>query len=92
MADKKKIRNITCTVTDLEYNEILMYAQLKGHGGENPVPNLVHYAVFQYMRRYPLKQAEIEKYQQNMAKRPKASRVYTPNKPQANKKASRTAK
>ena len=87
MADKKKTRNIMCTVTENECNEILMYAQLKGHGGENPVPNLVHYAVFQYMRRYPLKPSEIEKYQQNTAKRQEASRVYTPNKPRANKKS-----
>jgi len=59
MADKKKTRNIMCSVTDIEYNDILMYARFKGHGGENPVSNLVHYAVFQHMRRYPLKAHEI---------------------------------
>jgi len=92
MADKRKMRNITFSVTDVEYNDILMYARLKEHGSENPVSNLARYAVFQYLRRYPLKAREIEKYQQDMAKQQKSSRLYTPNRTRANKKTARTAK
>jgi len=92
MADKRKIRNITFSVTNFEYDDILMYARLKGHGSENPISNLARYAVFQYLRRYPLKAHEIEKYQQDMAKQQKSSRLYSPNRTRANKKTSKKPK
>jgi hypothetical protein len=57
-----KKRTISLTVTETEYEEILMYARTKGHGGQYPVSNFAHYSLFQQMKKYPLKQAEIDKY------------------------------
>jgi hypothetical protein len=92
MTDKRKTRNITISVADFEYNEILMYARIKGHGGENPVSNFAHYAVFQQMKRYPLKPAEIDKYLSEYGKDTRNPKAVQPCKPQAKKKAPRTAK
>jgi hypothetical protein len=60
--EKKKKRTISLTVTDSEYEEILMYARIKGHGGQYPASNFAHYSLFQQMKKYPLKEAEIDKY------------------------------
>jgi hypothetical protein len=92
MADKRKTRNIAVSVAVFEYNEILMYARIKGHGGENPVSNFAHYAVFQQMKRYPLKPAEIDKYLSEYGKGTSPSKAVQPCKPQANKKTPRKAK
>ena len=89
MADKRKTRNITVSVAVFEYNEILMYARIKGHGGESPVSNFAHYAVFQQMKRYPLKPAEIDKYLSEYGKDTRNSKAVQPCKPQATKKTSR---
>jgi hypothetical protein len=86
MADKRKTRNIVISVAVFEYNEILMYARIKGHGGENPVSK------FQQMKRYPLKPAEIDKYLSEYGKVTRNSKAVQPCKPQANKKTQRTAK
>jgi hypothetical protein len=92
MADKRKTRNITISVANFEYSEILMYARIKGHGGENPVSNFAHYALFQQMKRYPLKPAEIDKYLSEYGKDTSLSKAVQPCKPQAKKKAPKTAK
>lgn len=92
MADKRKTRNITISVAVFEYNEILMYARIKGHAGENPVSNFAHYALFQQMKRYPLKPAEIDKYLSGYGKDTNLSKAVHPCKPQAKKKAPKTAK
>lgn len=55
-------RTITFTVDDFEYAEILRYARMKGHGGQYPTSIFAHYAVFQQMKKYPLSEAEIDKY------------------------------
>ena len=55
-------KTVSFTVTESEYNEILMYARIKGHGGQFPASNFCHYAVFQQMKKYPLKEVEINKY------------------------------
>jgi hypothetical protein len=60
--ERQRKRTISFTVTDFEYEEILMYSIIKGHGGQYPVSNFAHYAVFQQMKKYPLKEAEIDKY------------------------------
>jgi len=91
MTDKRKMRNITISVAVFEYNEILMYARIKGHGGENPVSNFAHYALFQQMKRYPLKPAEIDKYLSEYGRETRNSKAVQPLKPQANKKTSRAA-
>ena len=68
-------KTVSFTVTESEYNEILMYARIKGHGGQFPASNFCHYAVFQQMKKYPLKEAEIDKYTKeygNEAVSPKA--------------------
>jgi len=91
MLDKRKTRNITISVAVFEYNEILMYARIKGHGGENPASNFAHYAVFQQMKRYPLKPAEIEKYLSEYGKGTRNSKAVHPCKPQVKKKAQKTA-
>jgi len=88
-ADKRKTRNITVSVAVFEYNEILMYARIKGHGGENPVSNFAHYALFQQMKRYPLKPAEIDKYLSEYGKDTRNSKAVQPYKPQASKKTSK---
>jgi hypothetical protein len=60
--EKQGKRTISLTVTDFEYEEILMYARIKGHGGQHPASNFAHYSLFQQMKKYPLKEAEIDKY------------------------------
>ncbi|MDR2094413.1 MAG: hypothetical protein LBP76_02705 [Treponema sp.] len=60
--EKPKKRIIRFTVTETEYREVMMYAIMKGHGGQFPVSNFAHYSLFQQMKKYPLKQAEIDKY------------------------------
>jgi hypothetical protein len=60
--ENQKKRTISFTVTDFEYEEILRYARIKGHGGQYPVSNFAHYAIFQQMKKYPLKAVEIDKY------------------------------
>jgi hypothetical protein len=60
--EKPKKRTISFTVTETEYREVMMYAVMKGHGGQFPVSNFAHYSLFQQMKKYPLKQAEIDKY------------------------------
>jgi hypothetical protein len=49
MAGEKR-RAVSFTVTEFEYEEILMYARTKGHGGQYPVSNFAHYAVLQQMK------------------------------------------
>jgi hypothetical protein len=60
--EKPKKRTISFTVTETEYREVMMYAVMKGHGGQFPVSNFAHYSLFQQMKKYPLKQVEIDKY------------------------------
>jgi hypothetical protein len=60
MSSKKK--TISFTVTEHEFEEMLMYARIKGHGGRHPASNFAHYSVFQQMKKYPLREAEIDKY------------------------------
>jgi hypothetical protein len=72
---KSKKRTISFTVEDFEYEEILRYARMKGHGGQYPTSVFAHYAVFQQMKKYPLSEAEIGRYNKNYAgclKNPKA--------------------
>jgi hypothetical protein len=57
-----KRRTISFTVEDFEYDEIRLYAQAKGHGGQFPTSTFAHYAVFQQMKKYPLSEAERGKY------------------------------
>ena len=80
MAGQKK-RTITFTVEDFEYEEILRYARMKGHGGQFPASTFSHYAVFQQMKKYPLSEAEKAKYgaiNQNSAENSKAVQPDTP--------------
>jgi len=58
----QKKRTITFTVEDFEYEEILRYARMKGHGGQFPASTFSHYAVMQQMKKYPISEAEINKY------------------------------
>jgi hypothetical protein len=60
--EKRKRRTITFTVASDEYEEILLYARAKGHGGQFPASTFAHFAVFQTMRKTPLSEAEKEKY------------------------------
>jgi hypothetical protein len=58
-----------------------MYARIKGHGGQYPVSNFAHYSLFQQMKKYPLKEAEIDKYRNeygNPHNDPKAVQPYKP--------------
>jgi len=57
-----KRRTITFTVEGFEYEEILRYARIKGHGGKRPASAFAHYAAFQQMKKYPPSEAEMKKY------------------------------
>jgi hypothetical protein len=76
--EKQKKRTISLSVTDFEYEEILMYARIKGHGGQYPVSNFAHYTVFQYMKKYPLKEAEIAKYMKEYGNTPIGPKAVQP--------------
>ena len=58
----KSRKTIRFSVDEFEYEEILMYARAKGHGGQFPTSTFAHYAVFQQMKKYPLSEAEKGKY------------------------------
>jgi len=60
MARKK---TISFTPDEFGYDEILRYARIKGHGGQHPASTFAHYAAFQMMKKYPLSEAEIERYE-----------------------------
>lgn len=60
-----KRRTISFTVENFEYEEIMLYAKAKGHGGQFPTSTFAHYAVFQQMKKYPLSEAEKKKYDNN---------------------------
>ena len=57
-----KRRTISFTVEDFEYEEIKVYAQAKGHGGQFPASTFAHYATMQQMKKYPLSDAERARY------------------------------
>jgi hypothetical protein len=61
---KKKRRTISFTVEPEEYEDILLYARAKGHGGQFPASTFAHYAVFQQMKKYPLSEADRARYTQ----------------------------
>ena len=53
-------KTISFSVSEEKYEEIRRYAEAKGHGGQFPTSTFAHYAVFQYMKKYPLSEAEKE--------------------------------
>jgi hypothetical protein len=79
MMGKKK--TITFSVDDFEYNEILRYARMKGHGGQYPASIFAHYAVFQQMKKYPLSEVELDKYRENYALPLNGSKAVQPDTP-----------
>lgn len=54
-SEKGKKRSISFTVDEGEYEEILAYARIKGHGGKNPASNFTRYAVLTAMHRLDLR-------------------------------------
>jgi spermidine/putrescine-binding protein len=82
--EKPKKRAISFTVTETEYQEVMMYAVMKGHGGQFPVSNFAHYSLFQQMKKYPLKQAEIDKYMNEYGNAANGPRAVQPWKPKGN--------
>jgi hypothetical protein len=71
MAGKR--RTISFTVDPEEFDEILLYAKAKGHGGQFPTSTFAHFAVFQTMRKTPLSEAEKAKYKKCDGKENKTS-------------------
>jgi hypothetical protein len=63
MAEKK--RTISFTVDEADYKKIFNYAKVKGHGGQHPTSSFAHYAIHQYMKKYPLSIAELEEIAAN---------------------------
>ncbi|GHT52961.1 hypothetical protein FACS1894106_2860 [Spirochaetia bacterium] len=57
-----KRRTISFTVDPEEFEEILLYAKAKGHGGQFPTSTFAHFAVFQTMRKTALSAAERARY------------------------------
>ena len=53
MAKSKK--TISFTVDEKRYEEIMVYAKAKGHGGNNPITNFARYAVLTVMHRIDLR-------------------------------------
>jgi hypothetical protein len=80
----QKRRTITFTVEDFEYEEILRYARMKGHGGQFPTSTFSHYAVIQQMKKYPLSEAEIAKYNKNYGKSGESPKAVQPDAPTGN--------
>jgi hypothetical protein len=63
MAKPKK--TISFTVDEVDYKKIFNYAKVKGHGGQHPTSSFAHYALHQYMKKYPLSGAELEEIATN---------------------------
>ena len=57
----KSRKTISFTVDEKSYEEIMIYAKAKGHGGQYPASTFAHYAVFQMMKKYPLSVSETRK-------------------------------
>jgi hypothetical protein len=76
--EKQNKRTVSFTVTDFEYEELLMYARIKGHGGQYPASNFAHYSVFQQMKKYPLKEAEMDKYMKEYGNSPTGAKAVQP--------------
>ena len=79
-----KKRTITFTVEDFEYEEILRYARMKGHGGQFPASTFAHYAAIQQMKKYPLSEAEIGKYERMYGNSGKNAKAVQPDAPTGN--------
>jgi hypothetical protein len=77
-------RTITFTVEDFEYEEIMRYARIKGHGGQYPASVFAHYAVFQQMKKYPLSEAEIGRYNENYVSGREVPKAVQPDAPTGN--------
>jgi hypothetical protein len=79
-----KKRTITFTVEDFEYEEILRYARMKGHGGQFPASTFAHYAAIQQMKKYPLSEAEMKKYIQSYGVNSNSPKAVQPDAPAGN--------
>jgi len=79
-----KKRTISFTVEGFEYEEILRYARIKGHGGQFPTSTFSHYAVMQQMKKYPLSEAEMNKYNTNYGNGGESSKAVQPDTPTGN--------
>jgi hypothetical protein len=79
-----KKRTITFTVEDFEYEEILRYARMKGHGGQFPASTFAHYAAIQLMKKYPLSEAEIKKYNDRYGINNESPKAVQPDAPTGN--------
>jgi hypothetical protein len=75
--EKMRKKTITFTVEQCEYEEILTYARIKGHGGQFPASNFAHYAVFQMMKKYPVNEAEIAKYRKGTKRAKSLHRLHS---------------
>jgi len=60
----KPRKTISFTVSEDDYQKIKEYAKAKGHGGQHPTSTFAHYAVFQYIKKYPLSEAEQREIEQ----------------------------
>jgi hypothetical protein len=87
-----KKRTITFTVEDFEYEEILRYARMKGHGGQFPASTFAHYAAIQQMKKYPLSEAEIRKYSEGYGVNGESPKAVQPDAPAGNLEEVREAK
>jgi hypothetical protein len=68
MKEDKKRRTISFTVDNADYEEILEYARIKGHGGQFPVSIFAHYAIRQMMKKYPVREMEKAEYRKRYQK------------------------
>jgi uncharacterized Fe-S cluster-containing radical SAM superfamily enzyme len=59
-----KRKTISFTVYEADYQKIMAYAKAKGHGGQYPTSTFSHYAVHQYMKKYPLSEAELKEVEE----------------------------
>ena len=60
----KNRKTISFTVDEADYEKIMAYAKIKGHGGQYPTLTFAHYAVHQYMKKYPLSEAELREIEE----------------------------
>ena len=84
MANSRK--SISFTVDEGDYQEIMLYAKAKGHGGQFPASTFAHYSTFQMMKKYPLSATETRKIKDLQGTGDESLKAVQPDAPKCSKK------
>jgi len=82
----KSRKTISFTVDENDYQEIMLYAKAKGHGGQFPASTFAHYSTFQMMKKYPLSATETRKIKDLMGTDNESLKAVQPSISNGNKK------